>query len=229
MAARHRSDAGQAFPIYVVMVVGLLFLAFAFFAVGQAAATRNGAQGAADAAALAAAQDARKDLGVLFLAALREPNGLNEFLATHRYFDTGCSEAQQLASDNRSYLFSDDPYRRPRCRWAEGFLQDRVTVNVKTQYTVGSSVIPGTESKHATAHATAVIEFRCTPPAASDVPSADPDSNDGSDTGDKGGKPDLPKLILDCGGRDGFEIDPSDPGPWEALAKTIFAVHLIDD
>lgn len=227
MAARHRSDAGQAFPIYVVMVVGLLFLAFAFFAVGQASATRNGAQGAADAAAVAAAQDARKDLGALFLAALREPNGLNEFLANHRYFESGCLRAQQLASDNRSDLFSGDSIRRPRCRWTEGFLRDRVTVNVKTRYTVGSSVIPGTESEHATAHATAVIEFRCTPPTTSDVPSAEP--NEGGDTDENGGQPALPTLTLDCGGRNGLEIDPSDPGPWEALAKTIFAVHLIDD
>lgn len=63
MTAKPRGDAGQAFPIYVVMVAGLLFLAFAFFAVGKASATRNEAQGAADAAALAAAQDARDTLG----------------------------------------------------------------------------------------------------------------------------------------------------------------------
>ncbi|WP_194292244.1 pilus assembly protein TadG-related protein [Streptomyces jumonjinensis] len=37
------------------MVAGLLFLALAFFAVGQAGASRNGTQSGADAAALAAA------------------------------------------------------------------------------------------------------------------------------------------------------------------------------
>jgi hypothetical protein len=41
---RRYGDAGQAFPIYIVVVGGLLFLAFAYFAVGQAAANRNGAQ-----------------------------------------------------------------------------------------------------------------------------------------------------------------------------------------
>lgn len=225
MIDRRQSDRGQAFPIYIVMVAGLLFLAFAFFAVGQASATRNGAQGAADAAALAAAQEARKDLGVPFLAALRTPDGLAEFLENHRYFSAGCSDAQQLASANRSYLYTDDPVRRPRCRWDEGFLQDKVTVSVKTRYTVGSSVIPGTKTKHATATATAVIEFRCSSELR-DVPSADPDPDPGSD--DEGDQPDPPISTLDCHGG-GLEIDPAHPELWDAVAKSIFAVHLIDD
>ncbi|MGV9241848.1 pilus assembly protein TadG-related protein, partial [Streptomyces nigra] len=54
-----RGDTGQAFPIYITVAAGLLFLAFAYLAVGQAAANRNGAQTAADAAALAAALDTR--------------------------------------------------------------------------------------------------------------------------------------------------------------------------
>jgi hypothetical protein len=39
-----RADAGQAFPIYITVVAGLLFLALAYLAVGQAAATRSEAQ-----------------------------------------------------------------------------------------------------------------------------------------------------------------------------------------
>ncbi|WP_326591921.1 pilus assembly protein TadG-related protein [Streptomyces brevispora] len=226
MIDRRRSDRGQAFPIYIVMVAGLLFLAFAFFAVGQASATRNGAQGAADAAALAAAQEARKDLGVPFLAALRTPDGLTEFLANHRYFSAGCSDAQQLASANRAYLYTDDPVSRPRCRWDEGFLQDKVTVSVKTSYTVGSSVIPSTKTKHATATATAVIEFRCSPEL-KDVPSADPDPGS-DDKDDEGDKPDLPISTLDCRGGS-LDVDPAHPELWADVAKTIFAVHLIDD
>lgn len=73
MIGRHRSDQGQAFPIYIAMVAGLLFLAFAFFAVGKASVTRNGAQGAADAAALAAAQQARDEIGPAFLGVLLLP------------------------------------------------------------------------------------------------------------------------------------------------------------
>ena len=34
-------------------------------------------------------------------------------------------------------------------------------VEIKTNYTVGDSIVPGTETKHATAEATAVIEPRC--------------------------------------------------------------------
>ena len=62
MRRRSPRDDGQAFPIYITVVGGLLFLAFAYFAVGQAAVNRNGAQTAADAAALAAAQEARDQL-----------------------------------------------------------------------------------------------------------------------------------------------------------------------
>lgn len=220
-----RSDRGQAFPIYIVMVAGLLFLAFAFFAVGQASATRNGAQGAADAAALAAAQEARKDLGAPFLAALRTPDGLSDFLSDYRYYQAGCWNARQLASANRSDLFSEDPRQGP-CAWDEGFLRDRVTVSVKTQYTVGSSVIPKTKTMHGEATATAVIEFRCAPKL-KDPPNAEPGSDEGKD---EGGKPDLPLPTLSCGGQDdGFEVDPAHPELWEDVAKTIFAVHLIDD
>ncbi|MFE9780954.1 pilus assembly protein TadG-related protein [Streptomyces sp. NPDC005775] len=224
----HR-DRGQAFPIYIVMVAGLLFLAFAFFAVGQASATRNGAQGAADAAALAAAQEARDDLAVPFLAALREPNGLHEFLANHRYFEAGCWKARELAAANRSHLHSDGSFSRPLCGWDEGFVRDRVTVSVETDYTVGSSVIPSTKTTHGKATATAVIEFRCSPKLR-DEPSDDTASDVGDDGDDEGGKPDLPIPTLECDGQDrGLEVDPDHPELWEAVAKTIFAVHLIDD
>lgn len=230
MIKRCHGDRGQAFPIYIVMVAGLLFLAFAFFAVGQASATRNGAQGAADAAALAAAQKAREDLGVPFLAALREPNGLNDFLANHRYFEAGCWKARQLASANSSHLRSDEPFRRPPCGWDEGFLRDRVTVSVETDYTVGSSVIPSTKTTHGKATATAVIEFRCSP-RLEDAPSDDTGSDVGDDENGEGGEPDLPiPTLLGCNGQDGgLEVDPAHPELWDDLAKTIFAVHLIND
>ncbi|MEU8503283.1 pilus assembly protein TadG-related protein [Streptomyces brevispora] len=216
MIAGRRSDRGQAFPIYIVMVAGLLFLAFAFFAVGQASATRNGAQGAADAAALAAAQEARDDLGVPFLAALREPNGLNEFLANHQYFDAGHRKAVQLASANRSDVI--DFYWRP------GYWQDRVTAKVRTRYTVGSSVIPSTKTTHATATATAVIKFRCSPKPAPEAP----DPGQGDDKGKDDSK-DTPALVgLSCGGQN-VTIDLSDSDPLAGLTKLIFAVNLIDD
>lgn len=216
MLGRKRRDAGQAFPIYIVMVAGLLFLAFAFFAVGQASATRNGAQGAADAAALAAAQDARDGLTPPLLAALREPNGLNEFLGSYQYFQAGRGQAMQLASDNRSDVI--DFYWRP------GYWQDKVTARVETRYTVGDSVIPGTESKRATATATAVIEFRCGPKV-KDVPAPEPGDEDGADAG---GEVSLPVVTLVCDGQE-VPIDLGSSDPLAGLSKLIFAVHLIDD
>ncbi|HEY9330733.1 MAG TPA: pilus assembly protein TadG-related protein [Streptomyces sp.] len=216
MALRKRRDAGQAFPIYIVMVAGLLFLAFAFFAVGQASATRNGAQGAADAAALAAAQEARRGLGPDLLLALREPNGLNEFLAAHQYYDAGRGRAMQLAYDNRSDVIEFG--------WHTGYWQDAVTARVKTKYTVGDSVVPGTEEKHATATATAVIKFRCGPKV-KDVPAPGPGDDDGTDTG---GEARLPIVTLVCEGKD-VPIDLGSSDPLAGLSKLIFAVHLIDD
>ncbi|MDX3066546.1 MULTISPECIES: pilus assembly protein TadG-related protein [Streptomyces] len=218
MRARKRSDVGQAFPIYIVMVAGLLFLAFAFFAVGKASATRNGAQGAADAAALAAAQQARDEIGPLFLGAILLPGGLNDFFGGHDIGGEPCGQASRFAGENRADLTA--------CTWDSGFQRDEVTVEVKTRDTVGDTVIPGTETKHATAKATAVIEFRCTW-----KPAEEPDKDTGpqqdEDEGDKEENPG--PITFECDGRDRFDIDPLHPDPWAELGKTLFAVHLIDD
>lgn len=222
MAAQDLRDRGQAFPIYIVMVAGLLFLAFAFFAVGQAAAARNGAQGAADAAALAAAQQVRDDLSVPFLQALREPDGLNEFLSGYQYFQAGHSEAVRLASKNRSDV--TDFYWRP------GYWQDKVTAKVKTRYTVGPSVIPSTRNGHATASATAVIEFRCGLKPAPELPDPGQDEGDDKDKKGKDDSEDAPgPFEFRCDGGQDVTIDLTDKNPFEGLSKLIFSVHLIDD
>jgi hypothetical protein len=221
MRERQRSDAGQAFPIYIVMVAGLLFLAFAFFAVGKASATRNGAQGAADAAALAAAQQARDEMGPAFLGALLLPDGLNDFFGDHYISGAPCGQAQRFAADNRADVVGG-------CAWDSGYQRDEVTIKVKTRNTVGDTLIPGTETKHATAEATAVIDFRC-----SWKPAKKPDKDTGPQPGkdkEKGEKEKTPgRITFDCDGRSQFEIDPLDPAPWSELGKTLFAVHLIDD
>ena len=219
MSNRQRGDTGQAFPIYIVMVAGLLFLAFAFFAVGKASATRNGAQGAADAAALAAAQEARDQLGPDFLGALLRPGGLNDFLTGHNISSgVSCGEAQRFAAENRADVVG--------CAWGSGFQRDEVTVKVKTRNTVGDTVIPGTEDKHANATATAVIEFRCRWKQ-SDAP--DKGTGPGSDK-DKSGKEEVSApFTFDCDGGSRFDIDPLHPRPWTDLGKALFAVHLIDD
>ncbi|WP_406429423.1 pilus assembly protein TadG-related protein [Streptomyces sp. NBC_01589] len=202
MRRQARTDAGQAFPIYIVMVAGLLFLACAFFAVGKASATRNGAQGAADAAALAAAQDARDTLGPPFVAALMTPGGLHEFLQDYMFNAVSpCAQAQRFASSNRSDVES--------CTPEYGYLKDRLHVSIRTRYTVGDTVIPGTETRQVIARATAVIEFRCGYKFKGDP-----------------GEP----VNFKCDGRDGFSIDPTDfdQSSWAALSKAIFAVHLVD-
>ncbi|MGN5633454.1 pilus assembly protein TadG-related protein [Streptomyces sp. AC154] len=218
MATRQRGESGQAFPIYIVMVAGLLFLAFALFAVGQASAARNGAQGAADAAALAAAQEAREDLRVPFLQALREPDGLDEFLSGAQNPGMGREEANRLAARNRSDV--TDFY------WRSGFWQDRVTTRVKTRYTVGNSVIPTTKDRHATASATAVVEFRCSLNATSEP--TDPQQGDG-DEKDKDDSKDAPgPFKFTCDGRP-VSIDLNSSDPLAELSKLIFSVHLIDE
>ncbi|MFD7336601.1 pilus assembly protein TadG-related protein [Streptomyces violascens] len=181
------------------MVAGLLFLAFAFFAVGQASATRNGAQGAADSAALAAAQRARVLLGPQLKAALTSPGGLVDVFKDDALFrDAAYAEGVSFAAKNHSDVTS--------WKTEAGDRQFAFTFWVKTQYTVGSSVIPGTEQDRGTAHATAVIKLRCDlPPGTGSVPTP---------------APSLPVTIT-CDGKD----LPIDPMP--DLEK-IFTVKLID-
>lgn len=79
---------------------------------------------------------------------------------------------------------------------------------IETTYTVGDSIIPGTESKHAKADATAIIEPRC------DIdPSADPER----------------AVEFDCDGGESFEIDPEDFELDDLPdASVLFSVHLAE-
>ncbi|GGR72659.1 MULTISPECIES: pilus assembly protein TadG-related protein [Streptomyces] len=201
MRKRQHGDAGQAFPIYVMMVAGLLFLALAFFAVGKASALRNGSQGAADAAALAAAQQARDDFGTGFYASL-PTNVLDLFLNTP--FAAPCYEADRLAAANDA--------KKTSCYPTPGYLRDRITVEVEGLKPVDSPVLPGSENKKAKAKATALIEFRCPNPIAVDT------------TGD--GIIDL--FTFTCRNGKILEIVPASPPPWESVSRTLFDVRLVD-
>ncbi|MFK0129906.1 pilus assembly protein TadG-related protein [Streptomyces rubiginosohelvolus] len=201
MRERQHGDAGQAFPIYVMMVAGLLFLALAFFAVGKASALRNGSQGAADAAALAAAQQARDDFGTGFYASL-PTNVLDLFLNTP--FAAPCYEADRLAAANDA--------KKTSCYPTPGYLRDRITVEVEGLKPVDSPVLPGSENKKAKAKATALIEFRCPNPIAVDT------------TGD--GIIDL--FTFTCRNGKILEIVPASPPPWESVSRTLFDVRLVD-
>ncbi|MFE9359043.1 pilus assembly protein TadG-related protein [Streptomyces olivaceoviridis] len=147
---RHHGDAGQAFPIYITVVAGLLFLAFAYLAVGQAAVNRGGAQTAADAAVLAAAQNGRDQLAAAWVADLLHPEKWGDVFDGESPVDNPCARAEQLAAQNDATLND--------CNWQ----LLRYTVDVETNKSVGDSVVPGTEDIRSKAAATAVIEPRCT-------------------------------------------------------------------
>jgi hypothetical protein len=196
---RRSDDAGQAFPIYITVVAGLLFLAFAYLAVGQAAANRNGAQTAADAAALAAALDTRDKLADEWVENVLEPTEWQDiFDGTGVIFD-GCGRAAQLAAQNDATVDCGPMYGSP-----PGY-----TVDAKTNKPVGDSIVPGTESMHSKADATAVIEPLCT----FELP------------GEDAGEEVLPELTCKDGGV--WTLDPDDlsdlPEP-----QDLFDVHLTD-
>ncbi|WP_258395061.1 MULTISPECIES: pilus assembly protein TadG-related protein [unclassified Streptomyces] len=200
-ALRLSGDRGSTLPIYIWLTGILLFAALAFFAFAQAASVRNGAQSAADAAALAAAQSSRDELMVGLGEAIDDGGDWLDWLDGQNLVGTDAqAAAAQLAADNDS-----DVIAGPDATQVNGFPGYRV--EVRTRYTVGDTVIPGTESKHATAHATAVVQPRCEFPADADFKKA---------------------VQLECDGTP-FEIDPED-FHLEDLpdASALFSVHLAD-
>jgi hypothetical protein len=206
--SRH-DDAGQAFPIYIVVVAGLLFLAFAYLAVGQAAANRNGAQTAADAAALAAAQDTRDQLAGMWVNAVLDPEKWQHiFEGDVDGLGTSCWRADELAELNDAHVTGCDP----------GLLS--YEVDVRTDKPVGDSIVPGNADKRSVASATAVIESRCT----FDLPGEE----EGSDEGDEGDGSDvLPLPQLTCDDDRTWDPDPDDPDTLPA-PEDLFDVHLAE-
>ncbi|MFI9236330.1 pilus assembly protein TadG-related protein [Streptomyces sp. NPDC053079] len=215
------SDAGQAFPLYITAVAALLFLALVFFAVGRAGATKNGAQTAADAAALAAAQDYRDQLLTGFLAALGTGGGWNDWLAGRG------AEAGRACQAAASY--ADLNGARPDITCDEAGGPGSFTVTVTSAKAVGDSAVPGTENRHATATAKAVVAPRCT--AGPPKPAPEPPRPEGTPPADGGqqrppGPAPLPGLDLTCGDKV-LVIDPKRPDA-VVRATDLFAVHLAD-
>ncbi|MFE5818028.1 pilus assembly protein TadG-related protein [Streptomyces sp. NPDC056479] len=203
MTRPRRHDAGQAFPIYITVVAGLLFLAFAYLAVGQAAANRNGAQTAADAAALAAAQETRDRLAGDWLEVVADPAKWRDILDGDTAVLDGCWRAYELAAQNDADVEGCGP---------QGLLGYKV--DVETNKSVGDSIVPGTEDKHSTASAIAVIKPLCT----FDLPGGDADEGDGNDT--------LPLPQLTCDDTN-WDPDPDDPSTLPE-PEDLFDVHLAD-
>jgi hypothetical protein len=150
---------------------------------------------------LAAAQDSRDELMKGLAGAIGQDDQWLDWLNGDLFKGTGATAAaERLAAENDSTV---QGAAQPAT--ANGFPGYRVAI--ETRYTVGDSIIPGTETQHAKAYATAVIEPRCT-----FAPDADPK-----------------KLVeLDCGG-DLVDIDPehfnSDDLP---DASVLFSVHLAE-
>lgn len=201
IARQPNNDRGQTLPIYIWLTGILLFVALAFFAFAQAASARNGAQSAADAAALAAAQDAREELMDGFELSIGHGDDWLDWLAGDAFIGAEArGAADALAAENDSTVVGFGP---AEVNGYPGFRAE-----IETTYTVGDSILPGTESQHAKANATAIVKPRC------DVtPSADPE-----------------KIVeFDCDGGESFEIDPDDFVPGDLPdASVLFSVHLAD-
>ncbi|MFI7244337.1 hypothetical protein [Streptomyces qinglanensis] len=159
------------------MIAGLLFLAFAFFAVAQAATVRNGGQTAADAAALGAAEDDRQQFFDGFLDAVEAARGWPDWLAAGAALTgDGCGAAAHFADRNRSDLLTCDPVTR------DGDLGYRV--RIETRFDTGRTIVPGADDRTAKATATAVLRPRCVAEDTGD----DGTGGDESDAGGTGGE-----------------------------------------
>ncbi|OON81493.1 hypothetical protein GBW32_23835 [Streptomyces tsukubensis] len=181
----------------------LLFVAFGFFAFAQAAVARNGAQSAADAAALAAAQASRDELvdGLGGAIGAGGDGWLGWLDGTRGVGGQVQAAAGRLAAANDSHIVGG----------VQAVFVDAYPgyhVQAETNYTVGESIIPGTESRQATADATAVIKPRC------DVdPDADPTKS----------------VVFACDGGEIFDLDRKDFDVADLPdASVLFAVHLAD-
>ncbi|PWK67771.1 putative Flp pilus-assembly TadE/G-like protein [Streptomyces sp. CG 926] len=220
MGAARSRDEGQAFPIYVVAVTGLLFAAFAFVVVGMAGATRSDAQGAADAAVLAAAREVRDNAfdGINLLTLTQDD--WEQIVTGDRLVGAGaCAKADVFAGTNDATAVM-----------CQANLPE-FKVSVRTNGTVGDSVIPGSEGVHGTAEAKAVIEPRCSlKPAPSPSPSASPSPSPSPSVppGGGGGAGTPPSVGFRCKGGATFTFDPTKPGSLTQLARKLFSVRLAD-
>ncbi|MGW2860272.1 pilus assembly protein TadG-related protein [Streptomyces sp. NPDC001205] len=211
-----KGDRGQAFPIYITVVAGLLFLAFAYFAWGQASVKRNEAQTAADAAALAAAQDARGNLRTDLLG-VTDPQKLKDLVdgkigsGTH-----SCDAATRLADTNGATLSQGAGCHADVYRGDTAYF-----VKVESRKPVGKSVIAATEDKKATASAVAVIQPRCRVEEG-DTPSQSP--GPGQDKGQDQGK----GYKFVCDGRPDIPFDLAHLADLLPSAADLFSVHLVN-
>ncbi|GAA3492412.1 pilus assembly protein TadG-related protein [Streptomyces cremeus] len=196
-------DRGQAFPIYIMSVGILLFVAFAFFVFAQAASARSGGQSAADAAALAAAQESRDEYAENFLRDIIDPATWPLWLLGQGEVASGAADAAALANENDSDLTGGPTPTR------DGEFPAR-EVTIQTRFTGGDSVVPGIETQTAQVSATAVIKPRCIV-----GPESDP----------------IKLVVVHCKGNKTWEIDPKEIVDLPGLLpepQDLFDVHLVE-
>ncbi|CAM5229220.1 hypothetical protein GCM10010299_03950 [Streptomyces tanashiensis] len=174
--------------------------------------TRNSAQTAADAAALAAAQDAREQLRDGWFEVVLQPEQWDRFLQGVEYLeDSACQQAEEFAVRNEAALESCG-------RLATG--EHGFKVAVKTT---------GQESSQAKASAEAVVEPLCRFDPPEPPPDPPEDTSGPTPTGpdDGGEEPDDedPVVGLVCGGKP-WVIDPDRPSL--PGAADLFRVRLSD-
>jgi hypothetical protein len=214
VSRRAHRESGQAAPLYITAVVGLLFLALVFFVFGEADVKRNGAQSAADASALAAAQESRDQLKDDLLANLLDGDYLRDiFSGDFPGTYNGCAQASRFAerNDARSLQCS-----MPSGRWA-------FEVDVESNKAMSANLLPGTEGQRAKASAVAVVEPRCAFRAAE--PSTDEGNEPSEPVEEDEPKPSPGKLVCDT--RD-WVIDPEHLDLVPDMAD-LFTVRLAED
>ncbi|MGW2471941.1 pilus assembly protein TadG-related protein [Streptomyces sp. NPDC001665] len=214
MSGRRKVEAGQAAPLYIVAVAGVLFVALVLFAFGEADIRRNGAQSAADAAALAAAKESRSLLEPDLKAHLMDPKYLESLFGESfsREASNACLKASDFAARNKA--------SGVRCRpLADG----RWGYEVRLQSDEGMStdIVPGTQGRRAEAVAVAVIEPRC-----AFVPAETPAPEPGASA-----DPDLPSASIGrihCDDGPDWWVDPGEPALIPDVAD-LFTVRLAED
>ncbi|MEF2528038.1 MULTISPECIES: pilus assembly protein TadG-related protein [Streptomyces] len=212
MSSRRLGDGGQAFPLYIVAVAALLFAALAFFVVGMAGATRSNAQGAADAAALAAAREARDNLFLGLSVGSLKPGEWERLVRGDLLVSDGaCAKAVEFAALNDAKADCDPAV-------------PEFTVSVTTTRPVGSSVVAGSGDTYGKASATALIEPRCTLRSA---PEPAPNPSPGSTATTSPSPSQVGGVTFACKGKT-LTVDPSKPGPLRQLARSLFVVRLVD-
>ncbi|MET8553741.1 pilus assembly protein TadG-related protein [Streptomyces sp. NPDC004959] len=141
-------------PLFVWATAAILFVAFAFFAFAQAALGRNGAQSAADAAALAAAQKEREQLTDGFVAALEQDGDWG------RWLDGLGNDAVDL-SPAAARLASSNDATLENLQRVDTAVGPGVHVRVVRKSGLGSNVAVAVQGKRAHAEATAAVKPLC--------------------------------------------------------------------